>query len=179
MLENEENKTNEKKEELIIGDTNLEEGKVVLDEIPLIKEEVTVEETLLTKETTIEKTPLENNVDLHESESDINEEYEIKETYESDAKAPKNDETKTGEVTFFDSIQASIIDQIVIGGASFIFLMIFDFIMKLVNLRVVDKMGIYVIIYIIVNIIYSPIMEKTKMNNTVGRKVSNIKLIKK
>ena len=179
MLENEENKTNEKKEELIIGDTNLEEGKVVLDEIPLIKEEVTVEETLLTKETTIEKTPLENNVDLHESESDINEEYEIKETYESDAKAPKNDETKTGKVTFFDSIQASIIDQIVIGGASFIFLMIFDFIMKLVNLRVVDKMGIYVIIYIIVNIIYSPIMEKTKMNNTVGRKVSNIKLIKK
>lgn len=121
MLENEENKTNEKKEELIIGDKNLEEGKVVLDETPLIKE----------------------------------------------------------EVTFFDSIQASIIDQIVIGGASFIFLMIFNFIMKLVNLRVVDKMGIYVIIYIIVNIIYSPIMEKTKMNNTVGRKVSNIKLIKK
>ncbi|MBB6697470.1 RDD family protein [Clostridium algidicarnis] len=179
MLENEENKTNEKKEELIIGDTNLEEGKVVLDEIPLIKEEVTVEETLLTKETTIEKTPLENNVDLHESESDINEEYEIKETYESNAKAPKNDETKTEEVTFFDSIQASIIDQIVIGGASFILLMIFNFIMKLINLRVVDKMGVYVIIYIIVNIIYSPIMEKTKMNNTVGRKVSNIKLIKK
>ncbi|MBU3228943.1 hypothetical protein [Clostridium algidicarnis] len=179
MLENEENKTNEKKEELIIGDTNLEEGKVVLDEIPLIKEEVTVEETLLTKETTIEKTPLENNVDLHENGSDINEEYEIKETYESNAKATKNDETKTGKVTFFDSIQASIINQIVIGGASFIFLMIFNFIMKLVNLRVVDKMGVYVIIYIIVNIIYSPIMEKTKMNNTVGRKVSNIKLIKK
>lgn len=121
MLENEENKADTKKEELIVGDTNLEEGKVVLDEIPLIKE----------------------------------------------------------EVTLFDSIQASIIDQIVIGGASYILLIIFDFIMKLVNLRVVDKMGIYVIIYIIVNIIYSPIMEKTKMNNTVGRKVSNIKLIKK
>ncbi|MBU5592712.1 RDD family protein [Clostridium sp. MSJ-4] len=151
MLENESKKNNIKKEDNNIS--AIEEDKV-------ISKEESSEKVSEGKERALEKEGSLNN-------EDKNIKHEEKEIVKG----------KEEKVTFFESIQATIIDQIVIGGASFILIIIFDFVIKFIGLRVTDKMGIYFIMYIILNIVYSPIMEKTKMKNTLGRKISKIKLV--
>lgn len=109
---------------------------------------------------------------------------EVKETVENieeakpvEAKAEACEKCK--KPSFLDSLLATLIDQGIIGLVSFAGLFIFDAIIRATaGLYVNDKLGIFLIIYAIFNVLYPIIMESSKAGNTIGRTVSKIKSVK-
>lgn len=84
-------------------------------------------------------------------------------------------ESRKGEKpSFLQRFQSTLIDQIFVGALSLILLYIFDGIIGLLGFRVSDKLGIYLIGYALLSIIYPPIIESTKFGNTIGKKASDI-----
>ncbi len=138
------------------------------------KEEIIIEDTkeVLQKE--------ENNTPVEEEKKVIDEENKI----ETTKKTTKEDITKKTsfqeeKISVLNSLNAVIIDQAIIGGASFAGLYIFDGLLRLsAGHFVSDKVGMYLTIYAIFNVLYPIIMESSKLKNTLGRKLSNIKSIK-
>ena len=74
-------------------------------------------------------------------------------------------------VKFLKRILASVADQIIAVALSLISIVLFDLILRLFGLYIADRQPIFLIIYVIVNILYSPICESTKLNKTIGKRV--------
>lgn len=66
---------------------------------------------------------------------------------------------------------AGVVDQIIVMASSLVVLLVFNLILKIFGYYVVEKQPMFLIIYVIINIIYSPICKKFKLKETVGRKV--------
>ncbi|SHI47617.1 RDD family protein [Clostridium cavendishii DSM 21758] len=66
---------------------------------------------------------------------------------------------------------ASIIDQTIAIGLSVALLFVFNAILKIFGYEVAQRQPVFFIIFVIVNVIYSPIMESTKVKATLGRKL--------
>ncbi|MBZ9690377.1 RDD family protein [Clostridium sp. M14] len=125
---------------------------------------------------------------MNKEENNINEKED---TILNDTKAKEesNNETKEllmGETnennsneeenpSLLKKIFASVIDQLVTISISGIALIIFDFIIGFMGYKVSMPIGILIIFYFIVNALYMPLMEKTKLRKSIGRKVINIK----
>lgn len=73
--------------------------------------------------------------------------------------------------TFMKDILAGVIDQIIVMAGSLATLLIFDLILRLFGYYIVEKQPMFLIIYIIINIIYGPVCKKLKFKETVGKKV--------
>lgn len=75
-------------------------------------------------------------------------------------------------------ILANVLDQLLIVASSAVLLLLCDFILKLFGYMFVRETGALVIaggiIYFILNCIYAPIIEKTKIKNTIAKKILNI-----
>lgn len=69
---------------------------------------------------------------------------------------------------------SNILDQSLIIALSSILLIIFDFLIKFVGYMVVMPLGVLLIIYFIVNSLYSPIIKNSKLKKTLGEKIFNI-----
>lgn len=72
---------------------------------------------------------------------------------------------------FLKKLLSSVADQIITIGLSLVGIVLFDFILKLFGLYIAERQPMFLIIYVIVNILYSPICESTKLNKTIGKKV--------
>ena len=86
----------------------------------------------------------------------------------------ENESRKGEKPSFLQRFQSTLIDQIFVGALSLILLYIFDGIIGLLGFRVSDKLGIYLIAYALLSIIYPPIIESTNFGNTIGKKASDI-----
>ena len=75
-------------------------------------------------------------------------------------------------------ILANVLDQVLIVASSAVLLLLCDFVLKLFGYMFTRESGSLMlaggIIYFILNCIYEPIMEKTKMKNTIAKKILNI-----
>ncbi|AWK49920.1 RDD family protein [Clostridium beijerinckii] len=75
-------------------------------------------------------------------------------------------------------ILANVLDQLLIVASSAVLLLLCDFILKLFGYMFIRETGALVIaggiIYFILNCIYAPIIEKTKIKNTIAKKILNI-----
>jgi len=75
-------------------------------------------------------------------------------------------------------ILANVLDQVLIVASSAVLLLLCDFVLKLFGYMFTREAGALMlaggIIYFILNCIYAPIMEKTKMKNTIAKKILNI-----
>jgi len=75
-------------------------------------------------------------------------------------------------------ILANVLDQLLIIASSAVLLLLCDFVLKLFGYMFIRETGALVIaggiIYFILNCIYTPIMENTKMRNTIAKKILNI-----
>lgn len=142
-------------------------------------------ENLIQEESEETTTEIENKdenetVEENEAEEDVNEEMvEDEDVSESDSsKSDKNDEfvNNTG-VPFFQNLGALIIDQCLIGVVSLGALYLFNFIIKLdfIGYQVNDRVSVYLIIYIALNLLYPAIIEQTKLGATLGKKVCGLK----
>ena len=131
------------------------ENKELNNEENIIKEETVTEvenNDLVINEEVVENDNLDQNV--------IEEMLTVEEVKE-DSKIVK----------FLKRILASVADQIIAVALSLISIVLFDLILRLFGLYIADRQPIFLIIYVIVNILYSPICESTKLNKTIGKKV--------
>ncbi|AIY80404.1 RDD family protein [Clostridium botulinum] len=87
----------------------------------------------------------------------------------------ENNSNEEEKPSLLKKIFASVIDQLVTISISGIALIIFDFIIGFMGYKVSMPIGILIIFYFIVNALYMPLMEKTKLRKSIGRKVINIK----
>ena len=71
---------------------------------------------------------------------------------------------------FFKKILAGAIDQIISIALSLLLLIVVDFLLKLFGFYIAEREPMFLIMYIIVNIIYGPICASTKLKDTIGRK---------
>ena len=75
-------------------------------------------------------------------------------------------------------ILANILDQLLIVAGSSVLLLLCDSILRIFGYMFTRETGALVIaggiIYFILNCIYAPIMENSKMNNTIAKKILNI-----
>lgn len=131
------------------------ENKELNNEENIIKEEMVTEvenNDVVESEEVVENDNLDQNV--------IEEMLTVEEVHE-DSKIVK----------FLKRILASVADQIIAIALSLASIVLFDLILRLFGLYIADRQPIFLIIYVIVNILYSPICESTKLGKTIGKKV--------
>lgn len=146
-MEKDENKfDNEANEEINVNEQNKD----------LDNEEVEAQEVI---ESSIEE--------FTEDENSKEKEIEMKEVIEENKSASK----KCG---FFKRILAEIINQTIILAGSLIIFFIFNLLIELVGYEIVDRIAVYFIIYVVFNLLYSPIMRSTRLNKTIGDRVVNL-----
>ena len=131
------------------------ENKELNNEENIIKEETVTEvenNDLVINEEVVENDNLDQNV--------IEEMLTVEEVQE---------DSKT--IKFLKRILASVADQIIAVALSLVSIILFDLILRLFGLYIADRQPMFLIIYVIVNILYSPICESTKLNKTIGKRV--------
>ncbi|MBN1066861.1 RDD family protein [Clostridium botulinum] len=124
---------------------------------------------------------------MNKEENNINEKED---TILNDTKAKEESNNETKELlmgeknennsneensSLLKKIFASVIDQLITISISGIALIIFDFIIRFMGYKVSMPIGILIIFYFIVNALYMPLMEKTKLRKSIGRRIINIK----
>ena len=124
------------------------------------------------------------------NDNEINNEVEETETLETKTKEEMdtnvNEEVESLIMSDDETIKksssriilANILDQLLIVAGSSVLLLLCDLILKLFGYMFVRGNGSLIlageIIYFIINCIYIPIMEKSKLENTIARKILNI-----
>ena len=109
-----------------------------------------------------------------ETSTEENSETSVLEKSETKIKA----ENKIDGVNGKDSFISIIIDQVISLGVSAAALFIIDGIMQLLGWYIQDKEGMFIIFFVIVNVIYNTIMHKSKTASTFGEKVAHLKITK-
>ncbi|MBK5241376.1 RDD family protein [Clostridium sp.] len=118
---------------------------------------------------------LEQNEDNSEELNHI-ENNEVVESQEGIAENIKVD--KSIKPRFVDTLKASIIDLIVIGGISTALVFIGDSILRLAGFFVTQKFQMSFIIFMVVMVLYTSIMESGKTSTTLGKKISGLIITK-
>lgn len=125
-----------------------------------------------------------NNEDISKK-GDVNKEIDSNEYFEDnsinegkiieavDEEEIQKDESKEDikDIKFVERILATIIDQIISLSVALVLLIVFDFTLKLLGFYIAERQPMFLIVYIIVNIIYAPICESTRLKKTIGRKL--------
>lgn len=93
---------------------------------------------------------------------------EVKEANSEEKSVDVKEDSKC--IKFFKKVLAGIIDQIISIAISLILLIVFDLILKVVGFYIAEREPIFLIMYIIVNIFYTPICTSTKLKGTIGKK---------
>lgn len=120
----------------------------------------------LTEETEVVETVENMDEEVLVSEEDIKESGEV--LIEEQSKEVEGTKKKNG---FGSKLLASLLDQVFCVGASIILLFVTSVIINMFGYRFV-LLGNYnmgIILYIIVNILYGPIMTSSKLKNTFGK----------
>ncbi len=100
----------------------------------------------------------------------------IENSYEANIENNNVDTEK--KVSFGDAFIATLVDIITVGLISAIGLFIFNVILKVAGYYVKDVIPMFLIIYLIVTLLYTSIMESSKNADTIGKRVARLKLIK-
>lgn len=85
---------------------------------------------------------------------------------------------KSMKPRFIDTLKASLIDLIVIGVISTGLVFIADSILRLTGYFVTQKFQMSFIIFMVVMVLYTSIMESGKSSTTIGKKLSGLTIIK-
>lgn len=105
-----------------------------------------------------------------EEETDSNVNKEVESLITSDEESDKQSSSKI--------ILANVLDQLLMIAGSALLVLLCDIILKLCGYMFVRDNGSIIlaggIIYFIINCIYGPIMEKSKLENTFGKKILNM-----
>lgn len=145
MLDENKNTNNEKEEEVNLNEKESE--LVTDDEVGSINEEVTSESS--------------EQVNELETSEEVNHVENSSEVEAKDKTVSKN--------SFFRSLKATFVDEIIIGIVSVILLYAADLVLRIVGYYISGKITMMLIIFVIVSLLYPAIMESSKKGNTIGR----------
>ncbi|CAI3237295.1 Conserved hypothetical protein [Clostridium neonatale] len=108
----------------------------------------------------------ETNMESVESETSV----------EESEKCENEDDVKEEikETSLLKKIFSNVLDQSLMIALSSILLIIFDYLIKFAGYMVVMPLGVLLIIYFIINSLYSPILKNSKFKKTLGEKIFNI-----
>ncbi|MDI9218981.1 RDD family protein [Clostridium tertium] len=101
-----------------------------------------------------------NNEEVNKDIEVTEEDNAINEEVKEDGKAVK----------FIKRLLAATIDQIVAIALALLLLLVFDFLLKFAGFYIAQRQPMFLIIYVITNILYSTICESTKLGRTIGKK---------
>ena len=117
----------------------------------------------------------ENSVELskeHE-ENTNNELQDLIEDHEEEVDSKENNKPSFGKEIF-----ANLLDQFVILAGSSVILLIADVVMRMFGYQFVRETGILVavvmFVYFVINCFYVQLMERTKLKNTIAKKILNL-----
>lgn len=102
---------------------------------------------------------------------------DVSETEES-VESKNGVKNEIGKIGVKDSFISIIIDQAISLGISAAILFIIDGIMHLFGWKIANREGMFIIFFVIVNVIYNTILHKSKASNTFGEKLAHLKLTK-
>lgn len=136
------------------------------EEIEKVKDEVK-EDVVVVEETTNEDIDsfLEDE-EIKEESKEINNELQTLEN-EKFVEVDNNP-------SFFKKLFANLLDQALVLGVSAIFLLVFDFVIGFLGFMVVNPSPVLLIIYVIFNVLYYPLIER-KGNRSVGKRILSIR----
>lgn len=100
-----------------------------------------------------------------EATNEAMEEIKVIETVEE---TKKEEDSKA--LKFFKRILAGVVDQIISIAVALLLLIVTDLLLKLFGFYIAEREPMFLIMYVIVNIIYGPICVSTKLKDTIGRK---------
>jgi uncharacterized RDD family membrane protein YckC len=121
-----------------------------------------LEQNELNKDNSEELNHIENN-EVVDSEEGITENIKVE---------------KSIKPRFVDTLKASVLDLIVIGGISTALVFIGDFILRLAGYFINQKFQMSFIVFMVVMVLYMSIMESGKASTTLGKKLSGLTIIK-
>ncbi|MBU3108272.1 hypothetical protein [Clostridium gasigenes] len=127
---------------------------------------------MLEKEVVVENeevSNIDNTIEETEVVSESVEEILVKESLVEDIQV--EDKQKVKDNCFIKELLVGVVDQIVVIAGALVTLLVFNLILKIFGYYVSEKETIFLIIYILINIIYVPVCKKLKLKETVGRKV--------
>ena len=105
---------------------------------------------------------------------ELNNEKEINEAMEEVKVIEKVEETKKAEdgkgLRFFKRILAGVVDQIISIAVALLLLIVLDLLLKLFGYYIASREPMFLMMYVIVNVIYGPICKSTKLKDTIGIK---------
>jgi uncharacterized RDD family membrane protein YckC len=78
------------------------------------------------------------------------------------------------KVSFIKSLSAVIVDEVIIGIISVILLYILEALLKLSGYSISQKSSMMLLIFVVVSIFYTSIIETVKGGKTVGKKLLNL-----
>lgn len=129
------------------------------------------------KETDTLKT--EDAADIKASETENNENSADEEINADEAESNEDKVTNKGKSnSFFASLLGIAIDEIVVLGISAALLYISNFVMQFLGYYISAKLDMLFVLFLILNIIYTAIMEASKFSGTLGKLVANLKVRK-
>ncbi|MDU5106301.1 hypothetical protein [Clostridium sp.] len=107
--------------------------------------------------------------------NELNNEEVIKESIEEnksieDVIEETKREKDSKALRFFKRILAGVIDQIISIALALLLLIVTDLVLKLFGFYIASREPMFLIMYVIVNVIYGPICASTKLKDTIGRK---------
>lgn len=108
--------------------------------------------------------------------NELNNEEVIKEAIEENKliedviEKTKIQEEDSKVLRFFKRILAGVIDQIISIALALLLLIVTDLVLKLFGFYIASREPMFLIMYVIVNVIYGPICASTKLRDTIGRK---------
>ena len=90
----------------------------------------------------------------------------------------ENDTEEDMKPSFGKEIFANILDQFIVLASSALILLIVDLIMRLFGYQFVRENGVLAMvimfIYFVINCFYTQLMEKTKLKNTIAKRILNL-----
>ncbi|GCD09061.1 RDD family protein [Clostridium tagluense] len=96
----------------------------------------------------------------------------------TDVSNQNSNEYKSIKPNFIDTLKASLIDLVVIGGISAVGVFVADAILKLAGYSITQKFQMGFIIFMVVMVLYMSIMESGKKSSTIGKKISGLIITK-
>ncbi|MGL5085617.1 MAG: hypothetical protein ACRC68_07865 [Clostridium sp.] len=83
---------------------------------------------------------------------------------------PKEDENVKNN-SFSKSILIGAVDQIVVFAGALAIQLLFALLLRLFGYHIVEQDKIFIIVYLLINIVYAPICKALKFEKTIGTKV--------
>jgi len=125
-----------------------------------------------------DKIEVNNEEEMKNTSTDIKVEETLDESKNSNKEilgdnVEENEKVEDGKnLVFLKRVLSGIIDQVISIAIALVLLLVFNLVLKIFGFYIVEREPIFAIIYVITNILYTPICNSSKLGKTIGLKIN-------